>query len=295
MMRALCLTPGSCVADAAGSLLGGLVGQVQSAVGETLTELLAWWTKTGPLDLDQPFVHGAQRYVTIWVAVPVAVLAICAAIAWGVVSGGAGWVADLGRGLLVFGVTATASIPIIIALQNWSTALAAGLLDAVPSRDVGARITGLLVDSGSSSPIVVLIWGGIILVAGVAQYIVMLFLDDAVLVLTVAIPLAAAGQFNRGSLLWLPRIVGWLVAFIFLKPTAALVYYLGLTLLGQGQGLHALASAACMMITAVLALPALLRLVSFATTPPPSGNALGTATTGASLAASLAQLAAHFR
>ena len=296
-MHAVCLTPGSCAISAINSFWGGLADSLHDAVGQTVTALFGWWTITGPLNLDQPFIHQAQDYVTVWAGIPIAVLAILAAVGWGVMAGGYTWVADLGRGLIVFAITAAASIPIIIALQAWSTELARGLIDAVPTRDVGARITGLLFANGGQAPALIVLWGGVLLLAGTAQYVIMLFRDDAILVLTVAIPVAAAGQFNRGSVLWLPRLAGWLLTFIFYKPTAALIYYLGLSLIGEGHGLHAIASGVCMMLTAVLALPAMLRLVSFATAnqPPGGGNALGSATAAASLAASLGQLAARFR
>jgi hypothetical protein len=280
-MHAVCLTPGSCALAVVDSFWGGLADAIRDAVGEMVTTLFAWWTTSGSLDLNQPLVWAAQHYVTAWVAVPIAVLAVMAAVAWGVLSGGYGWIADIGRGLLVFGVVATGSIPIVVALQDWSTELAKGLLYAVPTRDVGARIIGLLSLPGVGSPVMVIFWGSVMLIASAIQYLLMLFRDGAVLVLTVAIPVAAAGQFNRASLLWLPRLLGWLLAYVFLKPTAALIYYLGLSLIGEGQGIHALATGVCMMIAAIFALPAMLRLVSFATAAPHGGGSgalTGTAT-----------------
>lgn len=294
-MRAVCLTPQSCIASAVGSIWGKLADAIKEAVGQMVTWLFGWWTTTPSLDLNAPLVHTAQRYVTAWIAIPIAVLAVLAAVAWGVLGGGVAWVTDLARGMLVFGVVAAGSIPLVDAMQAWSTSLAKGLLSAVPTRDVGAQIIGLL-DVPGMADVMVIFWGVVLLFASAIQYLLMLFRDGAVLVLTAVLPIAAAGQFNRGSVLWLPKIVGWLLAFIFLKPAAALIYYLGLSLVGQADGVQALATGVCVMISATFALPAMLRLVTFAVNSAPMGSgALGVAATGTGIAASVAQTSAMRR
>jgi hypothetical protein len=105
--------------------------------------------------------------------------------------------------------------------------------------------------------------------------------------------LAAAGQFNRGSALWLPKVAGWLLAFIFVKPAAALIYYLGLSVIGKAEGLQALATGVCLMIAVIFALPAMLRLVTFAVTAAPmNSGALSGAATVSGIAASGAHVVA---
>jgi hypothetical protein len=119
----VCLTPTQCITDAADLLWDSQADKVQGAAGQMITTMFGWWTTTPPLDLNTALVHTAQNYVTTWIALPMAVLAILAAVGWGVLSGGYAWVADVARGLLVFGIVATASIPITAALQTWSTSL----------------------------------------------------------------------------------------------------------------------------------------------------------------------------
>lgn len=111
------------------------------------------------------------------------------------------------------------------------------------------------------------------------------------LVLTVVLPVAAAGQFSRGSLLWLPKVTGWLLAFLTFKPAAALIYYLGFSLVSRSGDVQGVASGLCVMVAAVLAMPALLRLVTFAvSSPQPSGSVLSGLATGTGIAASIAQV-----
>jgi hypothetical protein len=263
---------------------------LRQAAGEMITTLMGWWTTTPSTGVDTTVVHTAQRFVTSWLALPIAVIALMAVVGWGVASGSDQWIRDAVRGLLVFGIVATAAIPIVSALQAWSESLARGLLGAVPAKDVGARFQAML-DMPGSSPGIVIFFAALMFLVGVVQYLLMLFRDGAVVLLTVVIPVAAAGQFSRGSLLWLPKVSGWLLAFVFMKPGAALIYYVGLSLLGQATGVQAIATAICLMATAVLALPALLRLVTFAVEAAPvHTNVMATAATAAGVAASGAQL-----
>ena len=289
-----CLTPTGCVDAAVGSAVdafwGGLATTVTQAAGQMVTTVFGWWTSTDTVSVDSVVVRTVQSYTLTWVAAPVAVLSLLATVTWGVAGTSPSWVRDVARGLLVFGVAAAASIPVVAALQDWAQALSTGLLAAVPTRDVGARFVTLL-DLEATPPALVAFWGLLVLLAGAVQYVLMLFRDGAVLVLTVMVPVAAAGQFSRSSLVWLPRLAGWLVALVFTKPAGALVYFIGLSLLGGADGVQGLVTGLCVMIAAVAAMPVMLRLVTFATSTPLSGG-LSSVATVTGLAASGAQVAA---
>ncbi len=290
-----CITPQGCLADVLDGFWGGLADAAVEAAGQMVTQLFTWWTATGSASVDTAVLRTAQSYVLTWIGIPVAVMALLATVSWGVAGASHTWVRDVARGLLVFGVSAVGSIPIVRALQEWSESLTTGLLAAVPTRDVGARFTTLL-SLSDTAPALVAFWGSLVLMVGAVQYLLMLFRDGAVLVLTVMVPVAAAGQFSRGSVLWLPKITGWLLAFVFVKPAAALIYYLGLSLIGEGRGVQALVTGLCVMVAAVFALPALLRLVTFAVNAAPmNSNALGAAATVTGMTATGAQLAASRR
>jgi hypothetical protein len=288
----ICITPQGCLVEALDSVWGGFADAARQAAGEMLTTAFGWWTASPSTGVDTAVLHTAQRFVTSWLALPVAVLALIAVVGWGVASGGDGWIRDAVRGLLVFGIAAAGSIPIVAALQAWSESLARGLLTAVPTGDIGARYLTML-DLPGTTPLAVTFWTGLLFLAGAVQYLLMLFRDGAVLLLTVLLPVAAAGQFSRGSIMWLPKVGGWLLAFVFMKPAAALVYFLGLSLLGQATGVQAIATGVALMVAAVLALPVLLRLVTFAVDAAPlHTNVLASAATVAGVAASGAQLIA---
>ena len=286
----LCFTPQGCLLEAVDSVWSGFADTVRIAAGQMLTALFGWWTVTPSMSVDATVTRTAQTFVTSWLALPIAVIALIAVVGWGVASGSDTWVRDVARGLLVFGIVAAGAIPIVAALQAWSESLARGLLGAVPFGDVGKWFTRALNVPGLS-PGMLSFWSAIIFLAGAVQYVLMLFRDGVVLLLTVLLPVAAAGQFTRSSMLWLPKLAGWLLAFVFLKPAAALVYFVGLTLVGQVDGVQGLATAACLLVAAVGALPALLRLVTFAVDSAPlHTNALALGATASGIAASGAQL-----
>lgn len=286
----VCFTPQGCVSQAADGIWSSMAEVARTTAGQMLTALFGWWTATPSLDVATTATHTAQTFVTSWLALPIAVIALIAVVGWGVLSGSDTWIRDALRGLLVFTFVAVGSIPIVLALQAWSESLTRGLLGAVPFGDVGKWFAAALAVQ-AISPGMITFWSGVIFVLGAVQYVLMLFRDGVVLLLTVLLPVAAAGQFTRTSMLWLPKLVGWLLAFVFFKPAAALVYFVGLTLVGQADGVQGLATAACLLVAAVAALPALLRLVTFAVDAAPlHTNALALGATISGVAASGAQL-----
>ena len=290
-----CLTPSGCALAAVDSVWGQLADQIRVAAGAMLVDLFGWWTRTGTTPVDQPVLHTASTFVLTWIALPAAVLALLATVGWGLLSGTYDWVRNVVRGCLVFGATASASIVVVRLLQDWSESLAAGVLDAVPTRDLGGRLVDLLALPGVS-PAQVTFWSSLMLLVGAIQWLLMLSRDAAVLVLTVMLPLAAAGQFAHASRTWLPRIIGWQLALIFFKPAAALVYWLGLSLLGTATGVQSVAVALVMLITATVALPVLLRLVTFAFDGLPDGQrGLSSVATVVGMTATVAQLVATRR
>lgn len=288
----LCLTPADCAIEIADTFWSSTADQLRAAAGAVLTDLFAWWTRTGAAAVDQPVLRTASTFVLTWIAFPIALLSLLATVGWGLLGGTAEWVRNAVRGSLVFGAAAAISVVLVAALQDWSESLAAGVLDAVPTESLGGRFVDVLTLPGVS-PAQVAFWSSLMLLVGAVQWLLMLFRDAAVLVLTVMLPLAAAGQFAQASRGWLPKVAGWLLALIFFKPAAALIYWLGLSLLGETADVQTLAVALVVLVSATVALPALLRLVTFAVDGLPDGQrGLSSVATVVGIAATAAQLVA---
>ncbi|MFC0624917.1 hypothetical protein [Kribbella deserti] len=98
--------------------------------------------------------------------------------------------------------------------------------------------------------------------------IIMMLVRNGMLILLVGIlPLAAAATNTEMGKAWFKRCCGWLIAFIAYKPFAALIYATAIMLAGNQDSLVNVLTGLMMMALSIIALPALLRLVS-----PPGGS-----------------------
>jgi hypothetical protein len=103
-----------------------------------------------------------------------------------------------------------------------------------------------------------------------AMFITVLFRTASIIVLMVVLPIAAAGGATVTTRAWFPKVVGWLLALIFWRPVAALIYRIAAEIperdaVDTPSALQLLLIALTMMLLAIAALPAMMRLLSFAT------------------------------
>lgn len=140
----------------------------------------------------------------------------------------------------------------------------------------GKNITTLLLLTTASSPlgsILVIIMGIVAIFAGVGQMILILARSGMLVILTGILPTsAAAGMAGESGRAWLNKSLAWLVAFILYKPAAAIVYAAAFQLAGADwftglnegdeSGLVSVVTGLMMMVMALVALPALMRLVT---------------------------------
>jgi hypothetical protein len=119
----------------------------------------------------------------------------------------------------------------------------------------------------------------------------MMFREGALVVLAGVIVLAAAGSMSRGTRPWLPKVLGWMLALICYKPAAALVYASAITLVGEGDDPRTVVVGLTMMLLALVALPALMKLFTWATGSASAGGGGLSSVAGASVAAIYAGVA----
>lgn len=149
--------------------------------------------------------------------------------------------------------------------------------------------------------------------------LMMLFRLAAVVVLALLLPIAAAGSPGTTTRGWLPKVVGWLLALIFLRPMVAAIYRIGFEFMAGGNdgdpraiadlgdagggiaelpasaadGLLTMVIGMMTLLVAMLALPVLLRLFTWMFGGGPGGGGAGLA--AASLAANGAIMARGLR
>lgn len=131
---------------------------------------------------------------------------------------------------------------------------------------------------------ILLILGFLAIVGSIIQIGLLLVRSGLLVILAGAWPLSAAASMTAaGEHMW-KKLTGWIVAFALYKPAAAIVYAVAFRLIqggdssGANEQMLALVQGVVLLFVAILALPALLRLVVPATT------ALGGASAGGAIA-----------
>ncbi|WP_328989834.1 hypothetical protein OG394_26705 [Kribbella sp. NBC_01245] len=114
---------------------------------------------------------------------------------------------------------------------------------------------------------VIIILGFVVVLMSFIQIMLMLARNGMLILLVGILPLAAAATNTEMGKSWFKRICGWLIAFIAYKPFAALIYATAILLASSKESLINVLTGVMMMALSIIALPALLRLVS-----PPGGS-----------------------
>jgi hypothetical protein len=118
---------------------------------------------------------------------------------------------------------------------------------------------------GGSTPSVIVVLGIVAIIISAIQAVLMLFRQGALVVLAGVLPLAAAGMLTPATRRWFPRITGWMLALIFYKPAAAMVYATAFTMIGTGKDPRTVLMGFTMVFLSLLALPVLMRFFTWTT------------------------------
>lgn len=202
-------------------------------------------------------------------------------LAWaGVHSGESG--RSILRGLLLMVVVTGAGALIVELLLQAFDAMATWTVTTGlggSSQGVGVRLAQLGGAGAGQGSAVLFLLALFAIVASFVQ-LVLLTIRGAVLVLLVGVlPVAAAASVSELGYGWFKRLCGWIFSFVLYKLAAALIYAAAFALIGTGADLTSVISGFGLIVMAVLALPALLRLI------PPATDAIGGSGGGALLAA----------
>jgi len=226
-------------------------------------------TSTGPV--------AALQSLTYWVSGFVAVLSLMIAagqMAWSRSGQPAGRAA---RGILTLIVASGAGVAAVNALGYFGDQYSQWILDRSANGDLGARLDALSrisVVPGLGLGLVMIV-ALVAILAALAQMGLMLVRIGVVTMLAGTLPLSAASTTTATGQAWFQRVVAWMLAFVLYKPAAATVYASAFLLVGQGQDAAAVLSGLFMMILAIIALPALLRLITPAVAAATSSGAAG--------------------
>ena len=294
-MACLPLIPLSCVIDGVGSVAGGLA---TTALGNGFADAMrddaqwvirttvGWWIDVPAINLATSPAPTIRGYV-LWLAMLVAT----AGIIWqGIllaITRRSAHLLDVGRGLFVVALWSAIGIIGPAAALRAGDAFSSWVLDAASGGQAADRLTKLAGLQTINSAGAVIILGLILMLAGLAQAVLMMFREGAIVVLAGVVVLAASGQFIRATRPWLPKVIGWMLALICFKPAAALVYATALALVGESNDPRTVLVGLAMMVLAVFALPALMKFFTWATGTTGDGGGGGVAAVAGASAAAL--------
>ena len=289
-----CKGVGDAIKAAAGSFFDVVAQKLAEGLADATKVVLTFWTDLPTPGLSTATGPVAQlRSMTYWLTGFVAVLSLLIAagqMAWSRSGQPAGRAA---KGLLTLVVASGAGVAGVNALAFFGDQYSQWILNRSANGDLGSRLAllGRLSVVPGMGPGLVLMVAFLAIIASLAQMGLMLVRIGVVTMLAGTLPLSAAGTATATGQAWFARVVAWLLAFVLYKPAAATVYASAFLLVGQGQDPASVLSGLFMMMLAIVALPALLRLITPAVAAATSSGAAG----GAAAAAGVTALATGAR
>jgi hypothetical protein len=285
--------------------VGRLLDGLADALVDMFTLAMTWWLRP---DLD-PMALGAGAVAGVG---PIARTVGAVVLAVGLMGAGVrlAWRRDGSDLVEVVGAVArfvlvvTAGAAVVTALLRLANALTGWIMPTAANTDITDPTTSWLIVTlpmavtavVAAMPIVAVLLAVLFVGSTLAMFVTVLFRTASIIVLMVALPIAAAGGTTITTRQWFPKVLGWLLALIFWRPVAAMVYRIAAELPQAGTettagSLQVILMALTMMLLAVAALPAMMRLFSFATgSLGTGGGGLGVAVAAGSVAGEIVRV-----
>ena len=255
-----------------GSAFDAFVQALVDGANWAIQKLMTLWMTVPSADVTGP------ASLTQWIAGRMSVLVAAAVVASLIVAGIRlalyGKAADarstaevLVRTIIVGSIGGT----IIASGIGLADAFSAWLLDQA-QLDVSGK---LLLTTHMMAPGALWLLALIVVVTQLFQVAIMVMRNVFLLVMAGTLTLAAASTSTRWGKLWFERSCAWILAYLVYKPAAALIYAVAFKLASEKTDLLGQLTGIFMMVLAVVALPALMRLFA------PMTAAIGSANAGA--------------
>ncbi|MFK0250201.1 hypothetical protein ACIQUM_36330 [Amycolatopsis azurea] len=267
---------------AAGSVLDSAATSAGQAAGQLITTALGWWTVTSSVDFGSPALRTVRAYTMPLTAILLTLGVITAAIRTALARKGEPLM-QLVTNLITFIIISAAGLGLLAAIQAGGEAYSAWILKDA-GKALGDRFAIAAANPYTASFGIIMISLFAILIS-LVQWILMLFRTAALFVLAGMLPLASAASVLQGRTESVKTVVTWSFTIVIYPPIGATIYATGFLTLGQGADLLTMLRGLVILIMAVIALPMLAKLFSWAGTSLASGGG------GMAAAAGLAGLA----
>jgi hypothetical protein len=263
-----CFTdPASCPRDLAGAAVQGATNGLADSLREgahwVMDTAMGWWVNVPSIDLKTTPVQQIQGQVR-WIAIAVAV----AGMTWqGIrmaVSRKPGPIFDIGKGLITMALWSAIGIIGVQFALSAADSYSTWVLDQAAQGQAQEKLTGLAEMAQVQSSGAVIVLSLIMIVAGIAQAVLMFFREGAIIMLSGLVVLAAAGAFTGSTRPWIHKWLGWMLALVLYKPVAATVYAVAIQVVGDGRDTRTIFIGLTMVVMSLIALPTLMKLFHFA-------------------------------
>ena len=260
-----CDVLGGAVSDAAGGVFDAAVGKIADGFAKAIQLVVTFWTgvKVPGLSAGSGPV-GELRADTAWLTAFIAVVSVLVCAARLAVTRSSRPAGEAFKGLLVLVVTSGCGVAAVNALVVFGDSYSGWVLDRSTGGQLVERMAKLAVLSSTSGvgPGLLLIVALLGIMASIAQLGLMLVRVGVVTIFAGLLPLAAAGTSTQTGMDYFKRMTSWLLAFVLYKPAAATVYASAFLMIGDGKDATSVLAGLFMLVLAIVALPALLRLIT---------------------------------
>ena len=165
---------------------------------------------------------------------------------------------NTGMGLVSFVGWSTLGGAAAVLLNEGGMALASQVLDT-SIKDFAQAMGDSLVGQVTVMTGAIFFLSIIVFFLACIQWVLGFFRMGALVILLALLPTAAAGQLNESTKPWLRKILSWCLALILYQPIAAIVFAIGLRLIGDAEGLSTVLVGMSVIALAVISMPTMLR------------------------------------
>ncbi|MEU7822974.1 hypothetical protein [Catellatospora sp. NPDC049133] len=287
--------PSMIATSAATSMLTALAEGMGSFIVELLKMFLTGWLRvpspqvaddlSSALNGQSSGAVAQLRASTGWIVAALAVGSLLVGAARIAMNRSGQAAAELGRGMLQLVVLSGLGVPIVLLVTQIGDAYSIWIIDRSTGGNFESRANALFTigpAAGPGNPVAALglvgtlVFGFVLAFTLLVQLLVMLGHTVGLTLLTGLLPVpAAAGMVGRGRETR-DKYVAWLLALALYKPTAATIYGAGFWLIGDGRSLRDVFAGMMAIVMAIVALPALMRLISPAAGTLADGAGAGT-------------------
>jgi hypothetical protein len=294
--------PGQIIQNAAAGILDIIAGQLGAFVTALVKVVVTGWlqipTPQVANSVDQAIAGqtvGAVaqlRAHTWWITAALAVGSLLFAAGRIAINRNGREAAELARGVFHLVVLSGLGVPIVLLLSQIGDSYSTWIINAAAGGKFEERmgklaLIGQPLGNTNLPPIALIICGLIMSVIFIVQVMLMFGRAVGLVILTGLLPAIAAGGMVGRASHSRDKALSWLLAFVLYKPVAATVYATGFWLIGEGSSLSDVFAGMMTFLIALVALPALMRLVTPAVDRLSAGAGTG-AMAGLAIGASLA-------